>query len=507
MRINRLSLILLTAAILWAACAPEVIPIPPTPTRIPPTPTLVALDLSAPMQVGSSYAYIDGSTLVAVPGGSFVMGHGSSDNPEHTVNVGNFWIYTTKVTNKQYALCVTLGQCTPPDETDNLGYTDFTHQNDPVVGVTYSQAAAYCSYVNGSLPTEAQWEKAARGAQGDIYPWGNDAPSCDLLNFNNCVRQTTDVTKYPRGQSPYGALDMEGNAFEWVADWYDAYYYRTGPDRDPTGPDTGRARVIRSSSYRSDAGQLPVYTRYFASPGDHRRDLGFRCVVTDPTYFAPFCENVSVVSSQDAAGLTWDCPTISIEVHAQNCQIGGALVTFNDDHADDPNAAFGGIVGCTLVSGTPGHFPLQYKCTTPSTATLSSSCTYSGITNATCAPHYTLNTATGICKWDGRYTTGLSCPLGNYYDPVKHCCSPLSGSVTTYPACPVGAVFAEAAEGHFVCLPGNSALSVPVQTKSVNPPVCPNTCTLNADVCGQRNLNFCSTNCTCLPVGEKCPTH
>ena len=130
-----------------------------------------------------------------------------------------------------------------------------------MVGVTYDQAMAYCNYVNGSLPTEAQWEKAARGPDGNLYPWGNDQPTCDLLNFNNCVHDLTDVMKYPKGKSAYGALDMEGNVFEWTADWYDALYYKNSPPGDPPGPDTGKARVIRSSSYteyrRPDAGICP----------------------------------------------------------------------------------------------------------------------------------------------------------------------------------------------------------------------------------------------------------
>ena len=228
---------LIAAALVLNSCAPASTPIPPTPTRLPPTATLVPLDLSAPMQTGSSFTYVDGGTLVAVPSGPFLMGHGTADNPEHKVTLSDFWIYAMKVTNTQYALCVAEGQCTPPDSVDNLNYSDFASQNNPVVGVTYDQAVAYCNYVNGSLPTEAQWEKAARGQDGNLYPWGKADPVCDLLNFNNCVRDTTDVTKYPKGKSFYGALDMEGNVFEWTADWYDPLYYKISPPGDPPGPD------------------------------------------------------------------------------------------------------------------------------------------------------------------------------------------------------------------------------------------------------------------------------
>jgi hypothetical protein len=436
------------------------------------------------------------------------MGDSGTDNYQHTVTLSNFWIYANKVTNQQYSNCVSQGQCTLPDQIDNLGYTDFASQNDPVVGVMYDQAAAYCNFVNGSLPTEAQWEKAARGPNGNKYPWGNDDPTCDLLNFNKCVGQSTDVTKYPQGKSYYGAIDMEGNVSEWVADWYDALYYKSSPSQDPTGPDSGRLRVIRSSSYRSNIDQTPAYTRFSASPGEHRRDLGFRCVVTDPTYFAPYCQLVSTADVSELLSVTVDCPVIAINSISQTCQAGGgAIVTFKDDHSTDPNASIGGIGGCKLVSGTPGSYPLQFKCTSASSAVMTSNCTYSGIANTSCPAHYQLDAATGICEWVGGRTTGLDCTIGNYYDPVHHCCVSVTGSNTNYPSCPVGKVFTEDTQGHFVCLPGGSALNVPTQIESVNPPVCPSTCSLSEDICSQRSLVFCSTLCTCISVGVKCPTH
>ncbi|MCL4530507.1 MAG: formylglycine-generating enzyme family protein [Chloroflexi bacterium] len=505
---QKFNLFVLIFMLALTACAPASTPVPPTPTRIPPTPTLAPLDLSAPMEVGSNFTYIDGASLVAVPAGPFIMGDSGTDNYQHTVTLGAFWIYANKVTNQQYAACVAQGQCTPPNQIDNLGYNDFASRNDPVVGVTYNQAAAYCNFVNGSLPTEAQWEKAARGPDGNQYPWGKDDPSCDLLNFNNCVGQSTDVTKYPKGKSYYGAFDMEGNVFEWVADWYDALYYKSSPSQDPAGPDTGGMRVIRSSSYRSNPGQVAAYTRFFTSPADHRRDLGFRCVITDPTYYAPYCQLVSMADASQLSSVTADCPVISIDSVAQTCPAGGgAIVTFKDDHPNDPNASFGGIGGCKLISGTPGSYPLQFKCTNASTAVMTSSCTYTGIENTTCPAHYQLDASTGICQWIGGRTTGLDCTPGNYYDPVHHCCINVSGAGPKYPNCPVGTVQTEDTKGHFVCLPSGSALNVPAQSASVNPPVCAVACSLDDNICSQKNLVFCSTLCTCISVGVKCPTH
>ncbi len=436
------------------------------------------------------------------------MGHGHADDPEHSVTLSDYWIYATEVTNRQYSLCVTQGVCTAPDATDALNYSDFASQNQPVVGVTYAQAEAYCNYVNGDLPTEAQWEKAARGPDANLYPWGNADPSCDLLNFNNCVKQSADVGKYDKGKSYYGAFDMAGNVYEWVLDWYDPLYYRNSPPGDPPGPDTGRARVIRSSGYRSDAIQTLAYARSFSSPGDHRRDLGFRCAIKNPAYFAPACQLASVVGSVDQASLVVDCPNISVDVQPKDCRYGGgAIVTFNDDHPHDPNASFGGIVGCTLMSGTPGSFPLTYQCKTASTAMMSSSCTYSGLNSTACPPHYNLNSVTGACEWDGNRSAGLDCPAGDFYDPVHHCCSSATGGLTEDSACPVGTILTQQSKSHYVCLPAANALSVPEQVAGINPPVCANACNLSVESCGVRNLVFCSTNCTCISVGLKCPTH
>ncbi|HEX2770146.1 MAG TPA: SUMF1/EgtB/PvdO family nonheme iron enzyme, partial [Geobacteraceae bacterium] len=261
---------------LLVACAPPSTPTLFTPEVPTPTAAVAPLDLSSTMEVGSRFLYEDGTTLVAVPSGPFVMGHGTADNPEHGVTLSAFWIYATKVTNHQYLLCEAQGRCSPPDPLDNPVYSDFEAQNQPVVGVTYAEAAAYCRYVNGALPTEAQWEKAARGPTANRYPWGNADPSCSLLNFDNCQKHTTEVNQYTVGGSFYGALDMAGNVYEWTADWFDPLYYKNSPPRDPPGPDLGRARVIRASGYRSNATQSLSYARAFSSPGDHRRDLGFR---------------------------------------------------------------------------------------------------------------------------------------------------------------------------------------------------------------------------------------
>ncbi|HQU37897.1 MAG TPA: SUMF1/EgtB/PvdO family nonheme iron enzyme, partial [Anaerolineales bacterium] len=212
-----------------SATQPPVGTEPPVLTEVPiqpaesPVITQAPIDLSGPpMEVGSKFLYVDGSVLVAVPGGTFIMGHGGDDNPEHEVNVSDFWLYRSKVTNSQYALCVLLGKCSPPGIDKNEGYGDPLKANHPVTGVNYQQASEYCSFVNGRLPTEAEWEKAARGPEGNIYPWGDATPQCELANFGTCEFKTSKVIDHPAGQSYYEAFDMAGNVYEWVSDWYDA---------------------------------------------------------------------------------------------------------------------------------------------------------------------------------------------------------------------------------------------------------------------------------------------
>ena len=498
----------LLLAVFLAGCSPPPTEIPITLTPPPSVPTNPPVDIVPPLATGSAFVYVDGTTLVAVPHGPFTMGHGTADNPEHTVTLSDFWIYSTEVTNHQYSICESQGRCSVPNPSSNPGYTAYDQQNQPVTGVTYDQAREYCKYLNGDLPTEAQWEKAARGTDARIYPWGEGLPSCELLNFGSCLKATGNVTDHPQGASPYGALDMAGNVYEWVADWYDPLYYQSAPPGDPPGPASGRARVVRSSGFRSRASESVAYARSYSAPGDNRADLGFRCVVKDPRYFAPGCQLAPVAGPEEIRAAREDCPAISVDVRSTACRYGGgAVVTFNDDHPQDPNASFGGIVGCTLLSGQPGSFPLSYKCMRGSTAVMSSSCNYSGLRSETCAAHYTADASTGLCRWDAIRATGIDCPTGEFYDPVAHCCSVSSGDSGDFPVCPPGTVFTRTSPGAYVCFPAGSVGHVAPQSASVNPPVCPNLCDVTVDQCNARNLVFCETTCACLSVGVKCPTH
>jgi formylglycine-generating enzyme required for sulfatase activity len=474
----------LLSAALMAACSLQMVASQPTATQAPPAPpanTLIPVPTEAsatatlqpialagpPMEVGSMWPYVDGSILVAVPAGSFTMGHGGSDNPEHQVTLSDFWIYQAKVTNQQYALCVSAGKCKAPDPVDDFTFSDLTHANDPVVGVNYQQASDYCGFVHGRLPTEAEWEKTARGPDGNIYPWGSNAPVCDFLNFNNCVGKITNVTIYPKGQSYYHALDTEGNVFEWVADWYDPLYYKTGTGPDPLGPEKGQIRSVRSSSYKSKTDQIAASTRFFDGPKDHRRDLGFRCVVEDPTYFAPVCQGIGTLGT-GAPGvvLTPDCPKVGIGLTAV-CQQGKVTVVITDDHSPDSSATVSGVAGCSPVSVTPHVFPQIYDCTSDTTVAISSSCNYAPAGPVTCADHFKLNPVSGMCEWDSSLTSGSACLPGLTYDKVQQCCSADPGSPANYPICPLGSALGYIS-GEPVCLQNGQLVSNPSHSELVH---------------------------------------
>jgi formylglycine-generating enzyme required for sulfatase activity len=492
--------------VLLASCSPRPTEVFVTLTVPPPTATAAALDLVPPVEVGASFSHADGTTLVAVPHGEFLMGHGSADNPEHKVILSDYWIYSTEVTNTEYSLCVAQGWCSPPSLDDNSEYQAAAALQRPVVGVSYDQARSYCQFMGGDLPTEAQWEKAARGTDAGRYPWGEAEPACDLANFGRCLKHTDEVTRPEHGKSIYGALNMAGNVYEWVADWYDPVYYETGPSGDPAGPAGGRARVIRSSGYRSSADQMLSYARSYAAPDDHRPDLGFRCTIVHPTDFAPACSFASVVVSSRLGGASAVCPKLSIDVQATACRYGGgAVVTFNNDQQRDPNASFGGIVGCTLLSGSPGSYPITYECRRSSAAVMTSRCLYRDLPAGECPTGYQLDAGSGLCKWQGARSVGIECPTGEFYDPVSHCCSITTGEPEDFPVCPVGATFTATATNTYACLPAEFVQAPPAVTQAVNPPVCGNLCELTVELCSIRNLVFCPTTCSCLAVGRKCP--
>jgi formylglycine-generating enzyme required for sulfatase activity/tetratricopeptide (TPR) repeat protein len=269
-------------------------------SAMPPTPT---------PGIGSTMIGEDGATLVYVPEGKFTMGsyNGNTDEqPIHIVYLYGFWIDQNEVTNKQYAACVTAGKCDAPSRAssrtrdsyyDNSEFDDF-----PVTYVNWDNAKKYCEWAGERLPTEAEWEKTARGIDQRTYPWGNDSPNNGLLNFNNSIGDTTEVGDYPNGASPYGAFDMAGNVEEWVNDWYDGTYYENLPSFNPFGPDSSVYRVLRGGSWLDGNLNVGSANRSWNYPSGTYYYVGFRCAL--PTTLTPAQDRIAAPTFTPAPSST-----------------------------------------------------------------------------------------------------------------------------------------------------------------------------------------------------------
>ena len=251
------------------------------PTPVPPLEPTSGLNFLRPA---------DGMLMMDVPAGEFSMGSTEIPDarPVHTVTLDEYWIDQTEVTNGMYGKCVTAGICNPPIvsgssfRTSYYGNSQFA--NFPVIYVSQNDASAYCAWAGGRLPSEAEWEKAARGTDGRTYPWGASPPTCSLANFQGCVNDTVAVGSYPSGASPYGVLDMAGNVWEFVIDWYGETYYSQSPASNPLGPATGDGGyvVLRGGSWNVSKDFLLSAYRLDDGPGNQYPNFGFRCSFSLP---------------------------------------------------------------------------------------------------------------------------------------------------------------------------------------------------------------------------------
>jgi formylglycine-generating enzyme required for sulfatase activity len=221
--------------------------------------------------------------VVLIPAGPFEMGdeYHSSGQPIHTVILDAYYIDQYEVTNAQYAACVQTGACQPPGDCRHWGgltYYDVDKAYHPVACVNWYDAQAYCEWRGGRLPTEAEWEKAARGTDGRTYPWGEDSPDCVKAQYGDCGEGTIPVGSKPAGASPYGVQNMAGNVREWVADWYDEDYYARSPVNSPQGPSSGSSKVRRGGDWTTDAAYLRAGARSEGDPSMRSNRVGFRCV-------------------------------------------------------------------------------------------------------------------------------------------------------------------------------------------------------------------------------------
>ncbi|MFO7675688.1 MAG: bifunctional serine/threonine-protein kinase/formylglycine-generating enzyme family protein [bacterium] len=239
----------------------------------------------------------DSSVMVRIPAGAFTMGSDASDadsgeKPVRQVYLDAYHIDKHEVTNRQYKkFCDATGRGYPQDPGfESMSNYFQSYPSYPVVNVSWDDARAYADWAGKRLPTEAEWEKAARGTDGRKYPWGNEAPDAggryranyDPGNYTeDGYRHTSPVGSFPAGASPYGLLDMAGNVWEWCNDWYDSDYYGKGVDRNPPGPSSGSFRVLRGGSWNLNvAWGLRGAHRVGYAPSYRSRDLGFRCAGT-----------------------------------------------------------------------------------------------------------------------------------------------------------------------------------------------------------------------------------
>ena len=276
-------------------------PLPPTST---PTPTIT---LTPTTGLGStSISERDGAIMIYIPAGEFTMGSDpgtdpyfwGAEAPTHTVYLDAYWLYQTEVTNAMYAMCVEEDGCNLPKQTNSSTGAEYygnpQYADYPVIHVTWYQARDYCLWAGGRLPSEAEWEKGARGNDERLFPWGDQAPSsnaaniCDSRCSNTAERatsvedgyaDTSPVGHYPAGVSPYGAYDMAGNVWEWVADWHQAGYYSKAPYENPTGPTGGDRKGMRGGSWFNGIDGVRVVARASRKPNDNFYSVGFRCVM------------------------------------------------------------------------------------------------------------------------------------------------------------------------------------------------------------------------------------
>jgi len=219
--------------------------------------------------------------MVRVPEGWFLLGSPPSvgledEHPQRKVWLDDFDIDTTEVALADYQRCVAAGACVAPSCSDEDHHAE-TRADHPVVCIPWEQAVAYCSWAHKRLPTEAEWEKAARGGDGRRFPWGATEPSCELANFHGCGGSTHAVGSNTAGKSPYGALDMAGNVWEWVADWHHSEYYAILPERNPPGPWSGEKKVVRGGSFSYGASELEAHGRTYDLPTIAYEHVGVRC--------------------------------------------------------------------------------------------------------------------------------------------------------------------------------------------------------------------------------------
>jgi formylglycine-generating enzyme required for sulfatase activity len=242
------------------------------------------LRLQNPQQAKPTKGPVDLPGMVYVPGGEFIMGSewGEFDEePRHIVYLDAFYIDTYEVTNEAYARCVATNKCEP----QRVWAKSFLAPNKPAVAMGWENAVAYCRFAGKRLPTEAEWEKAARGTDERRFPWGNTWHMAwvNMHHQKDGFATTAPVGSFPQNVSPYGAYDMAGNAWEWTQDYHSEDYYKDSPRKNPTGPTAGVRRVMRGGSWNYDVPFfVSSHNRSDGRPWIRKKYVGFRCAMDTP---------------------------------------------------------------------------------------------------------------------------------------------------------------------------------------------------------------------------------
>lgn len=214
---------------------------------------------------------------VSLPGGTFLMGSsaGADASPVHRVTVKPFQMSKTMVTNRQYKACMAAGACTEPKTYGPA----FDGDDNPVVGVDWKQSQAYAAWAGARLPSEAEWEYAARGAgKSQDYPWGAEKPACDKTVLIGCARSTMPVCSRPAGNTKQGLCDMSGNSWAWVQDWYHESYQGAPTDGSAWEKPAGTFRVFRGGSWNDKSDYLRTASRGGGLPTRRCIMVGIRLV-------------------------------------------------------------------------------------------------------------------------------------------------------------------------------------------------------------------------------------
>lgn len=236
--------------------------------------------------------------MVLIPAGKYIMGDAKSagelnvmdilnpdrhalgpEDPAHAVELDAFYIDVHEVTNQDYQEYTKAAGAQPSAFADN---PDFNGSTQPVVGITWKEAAQFCEWKKKRLPTEAEWEKAARGQRQVKYPWGNEPPDDTRANFMEKVGKTMPVGSYEAGKSDYGVYDLSGNVSEWTSDWHDAEYFIFSPPKNPQGPEKGKYKVVRGGNWMNNAEDIRLTYRGATVPKLKAKTTGFRCAMDAP---------------------------------------------------------------------------------------------------------------------------------------------------------------------------------------------------------------------------------